>query len=519
MTGVYIHELGHNLGMNHASTDQNNDGEYESEYGDYSCPMGGSYGHKMFNAPHMHRQQWIPSNKIIDVDEISSEFTIAPLHIEPNQTIHPQILRIKRKEGGHYYLSYRLRQGYDEGLWAKYSNGLSLHHHPGYSRTLFIDKLSSGESWKTQNLIIHQKSEEDGNLQITIDKNPCGSLIAGMSPGIAVLDRNAQMRIILQNPSLECDTRNLSFIFQAPDKISGRFDQENIVLNKTKNSLVHLDLLNNGASGLKNFTIDIMEEKNGKKFFVSTAYGSILIGNHISLKPGFQRSLYQGTWSRLPDFTQLVAKSSEIRPSIDLENISDKYNYGTLHKGILKIIDEGVYSFYLTSDDGSQLFINEQLVVDNDGLHGKQEKIGSIFLGRGRHSISTHFFQKGGAASLSLKFQGGAYLKQDIPPNLIEHLYSSLEQNIPPTAYAGEDMTIKLGQQIELSGQAKDPDGVITFMGWEQLTAPLKIIDDQEKRSTLSFEPMEKGLYIFRFLVKDNHGAWGADDVHIEVTE
>jgi hypothetical protein len=35
----WIHELGHNLRMNHAGTDTNNDGVMEAEYGDSSCHM------------------------------------------------------------------------------------------------------------------------------------------------------------------------------------------------------------------------------------------------------------------------------------------------------------------------------------------------------------------------------------------------------------------------------------------------------------------------------------------------
>ncbi len=38
------HELGHNVGMNHASTDPNNDGVIDAEYGDDSCPYVLSVG-------------------------------------------------------------------------------------------------------------------------------------------------------------------------------------------------------------------------------------------------------------------------------------------------------------------------------------------------------------------------------------------------------------------------------------------------------------------------------------------
>jgi hypothetical protein len=40
LPAVQAHELGHSLGMNHASTDSNNDGRVDVEYADLSDPLG-----------------------------------------------------------------------------------------------------------------------------------------------------------------------------------------------------------------------------------------------------------------------------------------------------------------------------------------------------------------------------------------------------------------------------------------------------------------------------------------------
>jgi hypothetical protein len=39
---VWTHELGHNIGLNHASTDTGNTGSISAEYGDTSCYVRGS---------------------------------------------------------------------------------------------------------------------------------------------------------------------------------------------------------------------------------------------------------------------------------------------------------------------------------------------------------------------------------------------------------------------------------------------------------------------------------------------
>ena len=54
----------------------------------------------------------------------------------------------------------------------------------------------------------------------------------------------------------------------------------------------------------------------------------------------------------------------------------------------LKIETDGRYKFFLTANDGAQLWINSKLVVDNDGCHYAQERVGDVFLTQGTHSLT-----------------------------------------------------------------------------------------------------------------------------------
>jgi len=62
----------------------------------------------------------------------------------------------------------------------------------------------------------------------------------------------------------------------------------------------------------------------------------------------------------------------------------------------------GDYAFELISDDGSKLFIDGNLVVDNDGAHTSQSKTGNVNLGAGKHKIRVDYFQATGAIELRL---------------------------------------------------------------------------------------------------------------------
>ena len=96
------------------------------------------------------------------------------------------------------------------------------------------------------------------------------------------------------------------------------------------------------------------------------------------------------------------------------ERLKDN-NFGTRYTGYIDIPKDNVYSFYLSSDDGSQLLVGDTLVVNNDGLHGVVEKKGKIFLKKGYHRMAVLFFQKGGGFALNLEYESSDIAKQNVP--------------------------------------------------------------------------------------------------------
>jgi hypothetical protein len=53
----------------------------------------------------------------------------------------------------------------------------------------------------------------------------------------------------------------------------------------------------------------------------------------------------------------------------------------------------GLYNFSLESDDGSRLYIDEKLVINNDGVHSDYVKWGRVQLSAGLHDIHVPYFQ------------------------------------------------------------------------------------------------------------------------------
>ena len=68
-------------------------------------------------------------------------------------------------------------------------------------------------------------------------------------------------------------------------------------------------------------------------------------------------------------------------------------NFAIRFRGQLAVDTPGEWTFALYSDDGSKLFIDGQLVVDNDGIHAPRLEGGSVKLTAGMHPVEIHYFQ------------------------------------------------------------------------------------------------------------------------------
>jgi len=75
--------------------------------------------------------------------------------------------------------------------------------------------------------------------------------------------------------------------------------------------------------------------------------------------------------------------------------------------GTIQIQLSGNYDFWLDSNDGSRLAIDDELLIANDGFHSMNEVEGSLVLDAGSHAISLDYFQgKGSSGGIVLRWRG-----------------------------------------------------------------------------------------------------------------
>jgi alpha-L-fucosidase len=134
---------------------------------------------------------------------------------------------------------------------------------------------------------------------------------------------------------------------------------------------------------------------------------------------GLNYFVYEGEWSKLPDFDELISTAAGIVKTIDISTKQGSDKYGFVFDGLIKIPADGIYSFYISSDDGSRLLIDDQMVIDNDGLHGIVEKNNEIPLAKGYHPIKVLFFERSGGDALKVQWKGPGIPTQIIPASVL----------------------------------------------------------------------------------------------------
>ena len=179
----------------------------------------------------------------------------------------------------------------------------------------------------------------------------------------------------------------------------------------------------------------------------------------------FNYEYYEGDWSVLPNFDALTPVATGTTPTFDISLRLRNSQYGFRFAGTITVATADTYTFYTNSNDGSQLFIDGTLVVDNDGVHAAAEQSGQIALTTGSHAITVTFFQQGGGAVLSVSWSNSANGPEPIPS-------SGIIGEVPDLSVEGQWGPVIPWPHVAVSA-ANLPDGrVLTWSGSERATWP-----------------------------------------------
>jgi hexosaminidase len=125
----------------------------------------------------------------------------------------------------------------------------------------------------------------------------------------------------------------------------------------------------------------------------------------VIVQPGLRYQYYERSVRTVRAIDTLPETREAMVPSVALKGDETAERYALRLSGYINVPMDGMYEFALSSDDGSNLEIGERVVVNNDGLHGDEQRTGMIALRKGLHPIVVRYFQGGGGAALSLRYR------------------------------------------------------------------------------------------------------------------
>ncbi|HCT29453.1 MAG TPA: hypothetical protein DIW31_01675 [Bacteroidales bacterium] len=164
------------------------------------------------------------------------------------------------------------------------------------------------------------------------------------------------------------------------------------------------------AIGIKGSTKSIVEPFMARK---AKFYSSVNLPN---AKQGIKYSYYEGSFRKMPNIDKLTILKKGVIPNFDIlsmRKVDD--NYLLKFTGFIDVPQDGIYDFYTISDDASMLYIENELVVNNDGLHGPTERAGKIALKAGKHPFVVTYLESGVDETLNVLYEGPGINKQPIP--------------------------------------------------------------------------------------------------------
>ncbi len=151
---------------------------------------------------------------------------------------------------------------------------------------------------------------------------------------------------------------------------------------------------------------------------------------------------YEGSWEQVPDFAKLKPKAAGISTGFDLSVARRRDNYALRFEGWFQIEHEGNYGFTLNSDDGSMLWVDGELVTNNDGIHGLKVQQGQIRLSPGTHRVVVGYFQSGGEAELDVTLMGWGTGRHDLG-GLVAATVEGLERQTEAQRANGDALEIR----------------------------------------------------------------------------
>lgn len=144
------------------------------------------------------------------------------------------------------------------------------------------------------------------------------------------------------------------------------------------------------------------------------------ITDKSGLKPGVLYTYHAANFKAVSQIEEDPEEGWGIMNKPSIKDTPDEDHFAYNFMGYIDVPSDGDWCFAVTSDDGSELFVDGVRVVMNDGSHEPVTVTGKIPLQKGLHSFKLHYFDDTGAQELSWTWKKEGESKfRPIPKNIL----------------------------------------------------------------------------------------------------
>jgi len=139
------------------------------------------------------------------------------------------------------------------------------------------------------------------------------------------------------------------------------------------------------------------------------------------LEPGLEFDYFEVDVLSVKELDQYAPKATGVLSNFNITERPHSQAFAYIYRGYIKIPRDGVYTFYVESNDGSILYLDGREFINIDGPHTAFPVSKTIGLKAGTYRIEQKYFQMGGGLSNRVSWKGPGIVRQEIPASVLFH--------------------------------------------------------------------------------------------------
>ena len=137
--------------------------------------------------------------------------------------------------------------------------------------------------------------------------------------------------------------------------------------------------------------------------------------------PGLFYNYFEEHVMYVDELNKFKPKKSGVTPYFSIEERENDGLFAFTYSGYIRIPTDGVYTFYLSTNDGGVLYMDGERFIDADGPRTATPSSRTVRLKAGTYRIGEKYFQMGGGFSNVVSWKGPGITKEVIPASALFH--------------------------------------------------------------------------------------------------